>query len=81
MTDNFSKVRVTCPPCIYCGKSEAMSLDVEPFSRYQRGLPVQQAFPEMSPAERETLRTGIHGRCWNEMFGSDSEDEPEHSQV
>jgi hypothetical protein len=31
---------------------------------------IQQAFPDMSIHDRETLKTGYHQKCWDDAFGN-----------
>lgn len=54
------------------GKSHTMDLPVTPnqISRYEKGEGlIQQIFPNLSPAEREFLKTGITPEEWNAYFG------------
>jgi hypothetical protein len=60
--------------CMECGQSSLIELDASAFARWQAGAFVQDAFPDMSAPERETLITGTHSACWDAIF-ADEEDE------
>jgi hypothetical protein len=45
-----------------------MELDYDSYLAYMDGKYVQDAFPEMSPDEREMLITGTHPECWDKMW-------------
>lgn len=40
---------------------------------YVRGFLVQEAFPNLSPSEREFILTGIVEEEWNQLFGYQDE--------
>ncbi len=56
-------------PCIECGSTSVVTLDDTKVARWEGGEHVQNVWPEKSPSERELLITGIHGKCWDRMFG------------
>lgn len=59
-------VTTTCP---VCGKSHELRVNHEALERYMyEGVLVQNAFPELSPEERELLITGIDAACWIDTF-------------
>lgn len=60
-------VTVTTRPCMMCGETSEMVLDLDKVNRWQRGEFVQNVFPELSAAERELLISGTHGHCWDAM--------------
>lgn len=61
------------------GKESCMELNVEPeefnacYLRWRKGELIQKAFPMLSPAEREFIKTGITPEEWNAVFGPDEE--------
>lgn len=57
--------------CPYCGLDNGVEVDEEAYERWRAGAFVQDAFPNLSPNQREALITGIHPKCWNKMFGED----------
>ena len=40
-----------------------------------RGVPIQNAFPNLSPDEREFLKTGITSEEWEAMFAGEEDEE------
>ena len=66
--------RYQTKPCIRCGESSTMMLDVEKIKRWVDGEYVQDVWPEMSIDNRELLITGTHPACWDEMFSDDDEE-------
>lgn len=61
------KVATSC----FCGNVTVVEVDVEAFKRWQGGLHVQHAFPELDANARERLISGTCAPCWAEMFGSE----------
>jgi hypothetical protein len=58
----------TCPTCIHCGEQATLEVDSEALENYRAGALAQVAFPDMSRDDRELFISGIHPKCWNEMF-------------
>lgn len=58
----------TCP-C--CKDVEILILDERDVTRWQSGTLIQDAFPYLTPAERERLITGYCPECWDFIFGED----------
>lgn len=65
MTDN---IRVDCR-CPFCGKINHVTLTESQWHRWNFGELIQNVAPELSPAERELLISGICNECWNKTFG------------
>lgn len=60
---------------IFTGKVHQMDLPItqEQLDSYgTRDVLIQDAFPNLSPAQREFLMTGITPDEWNKVFGEDS---------
>lgn len=57
--------------CIHCGKPGFLEVDAASYNRWQEGEFVQNAFPDMPLDDREQLISGIHGKCFDEMFPPD----------
>jgi hypothetical protein len=55
--------------CILCGKESSVSVDSHSLYLYNQGAMIQDAFPTLTANEREVIKTGIHGECWDEQFG------------
>lgn len=53
------------------GKVNVMDLDItaEQIADYESGTLIQNAFPNLTPAEREFFKTGITEAEWENMFG------------
>lgn len=67
-------------PCIYCRKPQSVRVDAEAAMKFSEGMFAQDAFPELSPGEREFLISGICDKCWDKMFG-EPEDESEEEKT
>lgn len=63
------------PRCVVCHSYSEIKLDNEKFARWQGGELIQRVWPEKTPDERELIMTGTHPECWEQMFGSDDEEE------
>lgn len=69
ITDDDSVVIVvTCP---FCGKQSVFDVDKKTWYKgeqaYRNGALIQNAWPTLSPAQRELLLTGMCEECWNNM--------------
>jgi hypothetical protein len=59
--------------CSLCGKDSSMAVDSASLYLYNQGAMIQDAFPDSTPDERETIKSGIHGKCWDDFFGEVAE--------
>lgn len=68
----MSKVRDTIMPvvCEECGEVFDIAVDFEDLLRWKAGELVQNAFPYLTPSERELLISQTCGDCWNQMYSS-----------
>lgn len=55
----------TCPRCM--GPTR-VRIHRPSFDRWMAGELIQDAAPELTAAERESLITGLHEECWEEMM-------------
>ena len=57
------------------GKINVMDLDVtkDQFVAWEKGALIQDAFPNLTPDEREFIKTGITPDDWDSMFGDGGE--------
>ena len=48
-----------------------MDIDVtqEQLNEWENGKLIQEAMPDLSPDEREFIKTGVSPNEWNKMFG------------
>ena len=58
------------------GKENSMELNVNPAQifAWNTGTLAQNAFPDLTPPEREFVMTGITPDEWTEMFGPEDEE-------
>jgi len=45
------------------------------YAWHEDGALIQNAFPTLTPAEREFIKTGITDEQWQELFGADDSEE------
>ena len=61
--------------CIKCMELHLLLVCPEDFAAWEGGELIQNAMPYLSADEREILISGICGRCFEEMYGEDDDDE------
>lgn len=71
--------------CPRCGEVYTFELTTEEFAgllarELGSGELIQNVLPNRTPAERELLRGGDCGKCWEEMFGMFEEEEEEEEE-
>jgi hypothetical protein len=66
--------------CQLCGKPSEIEVDDAKYMEYQRGLReglsagthgIQVIFSDLDADDRETIMTGTHAKCFDELFGSE----------
>lgn len=62
-------------PCSVTGKSMSVTVNKNDLSKYRDGAYIQDAFPNLSPGDREFLMTGTSDEGWDILYGGDDEDE------
>ena len=60
--------------CVQCKQLKTIDCTEEQYLRWKSGVKIQLAMPDIPPAERELLVSGICGECWRMIF-RDGEDE------
>ena len=52
------------------GKTHVMDLDItnEQLIKWGEGMLIQNAFPNLTPSEREFIKTGITSSEWDSLF-------------
>ena len=50
-------------PCINCGASHDFSVDINAYTAWQDSTLIQNAFPDLTIDQRETLMTGRCATC------------------
>lgn len=61
--------------CYQCGKPQEVIVDDAALRKFRAGSFVQDCFPTLPPEQREFLLSGICGKCWDELFSKEDEDE------
>jgi hypothetical protein len=61
------------------GETNTMELPVteEQLENYHSGALLQNAFPNLTPGQREFIKTGITEQEWDAMFGGSEEEDNE----
>lgn len=64
---NNQNIEAVCT-CQGCHGETHLSLSIEDFNRWQAGMKIQDAFPNLDADQREMLISGTCPKCWNRMF-------------
>jgi hypothetical protein len=54
--------------CYPCSSYTTLILPFRNFHSWRNGEYVQNAFPYLSPAQREMIVSGTHSKCFDELF-------------
>lgn len=54
--------------CVHCGRNGHLEVPAQGLFFYNQGELIQDCFPKMSIDLREQLITGIHPKCFEEMY-------------
>lgn len=57
--------------CPVCYKTGTIMVDENELFSYLRGNYVGEAFKSLSVPLREQIISGVHPKCWEEMFGQE----------
>jgi hypothetical protein len=60
--------------CVVCGTARPVHCTEEQYQAWENGALIQQAMPDVPPAEREMLLSGICAECWKTTFTDEEED-------
>lgn len=63
--------------CPRCGQTTWVGMPVEKYEEWQMGVNIQDAWPEGSITERETLISGFCPACQKVIFEDEAEDKDE----
>ena len=70
-TDYSNDVTVLEISCPWCGKISELKVNtkiwLDGLRAYKNGALIQNAWPTLSPSDRELIKTGICDTCWNKM--------------
>lgn len=61
--------------CKFCNKEVLITVDEEDIKKYENGALIQQAFPYLTPDEREIMLSGMCGDCWEKYMESFDKEE------
>lgn len=65
----YEEIMVMECKCVNCGAITKLEVPTDHWAAWQhRGAYIQDAFPELSKAERELLISGFCGTCWDVIF-------------
>lgn len=78
-TNNHEVTVVT--RCPFCGHGNEVEVNEMDYLDWSDGELAQVAFPYLSANERELLISGICPDCWNKMFSSDEEPDPDERDI
>jgi len=70
MNDMNTTTLIETRRCIHCGENGILELSNDGIAKYENGALIQEAFPDIDIQMREQIISGIHPKCWNEMFGN-----------
>lgn len=62
--------------CPFCLLAHTVLVPIAQYREWRQGLPIQQAMPDLTPQERESLEMGVCACCWNEIW-ADTAPDPE----
>lgn len=65
----------TTIPCPQCKASDEIEVKGRDLYRYNQGAFIQDAFPYLSPADRERLMSGYCGPCFDVLFSDEESEE------
>ena len=65
MSDTTTLIETICP---LCGAAHTIEVNLTDCWDWEDGKCAQDAFPYLSPDEREMLISGICPECWDSMF-------------
>ena len=66
-----SEITYTAQPCMECGERATITVPLDQYRAWLAGTFVQEAFPTLTPEQRELFITGIHPECWEAMFADE----------
>lgn len=55
--------------CVFCNRGWAVKVNQTDLERYEEGELAQNAFPYLTPTERECIISGMCPACQDKIFG------------
>lgn len=74
MTKIYTAVSVSCS-CPFCGKATELIVPSRGYRLWQEGELIQNALPELTAGQRETLISGLCPDCQSSFFEEDEDEE------
>lgn len=74
MSGSWTVINRLCP---ICEESSGVRVRTDDYGRWKTGVLIQDAFPYLSVAQREKVKTGYCTTCWDDMWGDDNDDDDE----
>lgn len=59
--------------CVFTGKMYKVVVPIEGYSKWRKGMLIQDALPELSAEDREFLISGISPEGWEQAFGKEED--------
>ncbi len=59
--------------CPWCGKDYEIRVPYDGYRKWYNGALIQNAFPTLTPTERECMITGYCADCQKKLFGDEEE--------
>jgi hypothetical protein len=66
---------VETPLCGICKKTGVVEVPADGFFKWNFGMLIQDALPDLDKALREQMKTGIHPQCWEIMTQGEEDNE------
>lgn len=68
--------QIDTPICPFCGLTERIEVAEHEYIAYvMNRILIQEAFPNMTPAQRERFISGVCGPCWDKNIRADAQDQ------
>lgn len=61
--------------CPLCDNMSHVVIPVVAYDKWLQGAKIQDAWPESTPGQRETLISGSHESCFDEAFAEDEDED------
>ena len=59
--------------CMLCGRRHEVEVDWKAYIKWEEGMTIQNAMPNLTPTEREQLISHICPKCQKSIFGEEDE--------
>ena len=69
--ENGDKYVIETKPCLHCKETGTVTIFTQELFYIRQGYHIQDAVKSLDKQEREQLISGIHGKCWTDMFGEE----------